>query len=316
MVAVEETKRSLSARHLEMIAIGGTIGTGLFIGAGSVLATSGPGGALFAYSIVGFFVYFVVSSLGEMAAYIPVSGSFNDYASRFIDKSLGFTMGWNYWFSWAITLPAEMTASAIIMRYWFPHVPSAVWGVIILFLTTAINILGVRFFGEVEFWLSLTKIIAVVLFIIVGIVTVFRRNLGFSTWTYKQAPFVNGVRGTFECFVIAFFSYGGTELVGVTAGEAENPSERYTSSKPASQKQSREHSGESSFSIRVLSLSWGCCSITIYQSCLYRATAKLRPSRSDSQWPTFQEVQQPLIWLYWSLYSRPQTLQCMLHREH
>lgn len=87
-----ETKRSLSARHLEMIAIGGTIGTGLFLGSGGALASAGPGGALFAYSIVGFFVFFVVCSLGEMAAYIPVSGSFNEYAARFVDQSLGFTM--------------------------------------------------------------------------------------------------------------------------------------------------------------------------------------------------------------------------------
>ena len=309
-----ETQRRLSARHLEMIAIGGAVGTGLFIGSGSALAAAGPGGALFAYALVGVFVYFVVASLGEMAAYIPVSGSFNEYAARFIDKSLGFTLGWNYWFSGAITLPAEMAASAIIMRYWLPHFPSTVWAVVILVLTTAINVLGVRFFGEIEFWLSLAKVLAVVVFIVVGIATVARKNLGFATWTYGEAPFVNGMAGIFTCFVVAFLSYGGTEIIGITAGEAENPSKRYLQSKPASQRPSEAPSGESSSSTRAQSLSWGCCSGTTCPSWQSGATTKPRPSLSALLWLTFQAVPPQSTRPSSLRFSRPPTQACTLPR--
>lgn len=123
-----------------------------------------------------------------------------------------------------------MTASALIMHYWFPDTPGWIWGAIVLVLTTLINLVGVRFFGEVEFCLSLIKVIAVVLFIIIGIVTVVRKEIGFSNWRYKESPFVAFPGGTLKVFLTAFFSYGGTELVGITgiwllnlAGEAANP---------------------------------------------------------------------------------------------
>ena len=141
-----------------MIAIGGTIGTGLFVASGTSLAEAGPLGCLIAYSTVGIMVYFVVSSLGEMATLIPISGSFNTYASRFIEPALGFTMGWNYWLSWAIGLPTEITAITLIMQYWLPDVQSWIWSLIVLFLLLGLNLMGVKGFGEAEYWFSLTKV--------------------------------------------------------------------------------------------------------------------------------------------------------------
>ena len=113
-----EMNRSLKTRHVSMIALGGSIGTGLFVASGSAISTAGPGGALVAYIAIGLMVYFLMTSLGEMATYLPVTGSFATYAGRFVDPALGFAMGWNYWFNWAITVAVDVSASAIVLRYW------------------------------------------------------------------------------------------------------------------------------------------------------------------------------------------------------
>ena len=120
-------KRSLKARHMNMIALGGAIGTGLFVAGGEVVSTAGPGGALVAYGLIGIMVYFLMTSLGEMATYLPIPGSFGTYAKRYVDPAFGFALGWNYWFNWAITVAAELVAGALIMKYWFPGTPSVVW---------------------------------------------------------------------------------------------------------------------------------------------------------------------------------------------
>ena len=138
----QELRRSLKARHMNMIAIGGAIGTGLFVAGGETVSTAGPGGALLAYAFIGVMVYFLMTSLGEMAAYLPVSGSFETYANRYVDKSLGFALGWNYWFNWAITLAAELVAGALIMKYWFPDVPASVWSGIFLVILFFLNYLS------------------------------------------------------------------------------------------------------------------------------------------------------------------------------
>ncbi|KAI8916388.1 lysine-specific permease [Gorgonomyces haynaldii] len=222
---VEETDlhRNLNASHLQMIAIGGTIGTGLFLGSGHALQTAGPAGSLAAFSIVGVFVYFVVASLGEMATLLPVTGSFNEYARRFVDPALGFSMGVNYWLGWAITLPIEMQAVSLAMRYW-SNAPGWIWSALTLLVCTVVNLFGVRHFGDAEYVFSMTKIVAILFFIFIGIVTIIRLGLGFGTWRVGQAPFVGGFAGLFDVFLTAFFSYGGTELVGITAAEAKNPS--------------------------------------------------------------------------------------------
>jgi len=219
--------RGLKARHLTMISIGGSIGTGLFLASGASISEAGPGGALLAYGLIGLMVYFLMTSLGEMATYLPVSGSFSTYASRYVDPALGFAMGWNYWYNWAITLAFELSASAMLMKYWFPHSPAVLWSAIFLFIILGINLLSVKGYGESEFWFSLIKVVTVVVFLVIGIAMIFGiiggHSVGFKNFTIKDAPFHNGFLGVLSIFIVAGFSFQGTELVGVAAGETDNP---------------------------------------------------------------------------------------------
>lgn len=222
-----ELKRGLKARHLNMIAIGGAIGTGIFLALGATINQAGPGGALVAYISIGIMVYFLMTSLGEMATYMPVSGSFGTYASKFIDPALGFALGWNYWYNWAITVAAEMVAGALLMKYWFPDVPALLWSVIFLVLIVTLNFLSAKAYGESEFWFASIKVVTVIVFLIVGIATILGvfggHAVGFSNFTVGDAPFVGGAKSIFMIFLIAGFSFQGTELVGIAAGESEDP---------------------------------------------------------------------------------------------
>jgi lysine-specific permease len=166
-------ERKLKTRHLSMIAIGGTIGTGLFLASGSTIATAGPGGALAAYLIAGLMVYFIMTSLGEMAAYIPITGSFSTYASRFVDPAFGFAIGWNYWYNNAIIVALELSASALLMKYWLPDVPGIIWSALFLALIFSLNVLSVKGYGESEFWFSIIKVATIIIFIIVGLLMIF-----------------------------------------------------------------------------------------------------------------------------------------------
>ncbi|WEG73044.1 amino acid permease [Vagococcus intermedius] len=225
-----EMKRSLQTRHLSMIAIGGSIGTGLFLASGSAISQAGPGGALVAYALMGCMVYFLMTSLGEMATYMPVSGSFSTYATKFVDPAFGFALGWNYWFNWAITLAVEVNTAAIIMAYWLPDVPSWIFSLIFLGLIFAINATSGRSFAEAEYWFSMIKVVTVIIFIVIGLLTIFgimggRGPVGFENFTTGEAPFVGGIPALLSVFVVAGFSFQGTELIGLTAGESENPEE-------------------------------------------------------------------------------------------
>ncbi|MGO3375664.1 amino acid permease [Brochothrix thermosphacta] len=226
-VKTEGVKRQLKTRHLSMIAIGGSIGTGLFVASGSAISTAGPGGALVAYVGIGLMVFFLMTSLGEMATYLPVSGSFSTYATRFVDPAFGFAMGWNYWFNWAITLAVDVSTAALIMRFWVPQIPDWIFSVFFLLIIFALNALTVKAFGEAEYWFSIIKVITVIAFIIIGILTIFGilggHYYGLSNFTYKEAPFVGGVPAILAMFVIAGFSFQGTELIGITAGESKTP---------------------------------------------------------------------------------------------
>ncbi|WP_289261620.1 amino acid permease [Campylobacter sp.] len=226
-------KRAMHSRHLNMIAIGGAIGTGLFVASGNTIATAGPGGALLAYALIGFMVYLLMQSLGELATYMPVAGSFHEYGSRFISSSFGFAIGWNYWFNWAITVAAELVAAAIIMKFWFPDVPAWIWSGSFLAGILLINYFSVRTFGESEFWFALIKVLAVIAFIMLGLAMIFGimngHVSGFNNWfledttTGQSAPFVGGALGILAVFMVAGFSFQGTELVAVAAGEAKDP---------------------------------------------------------------------------------------------
>ncbi|TCP24864.1 lysine:proton symporter (AAT family) [Scopulibacillus darangshiensis] len=220
-------KRGLKSRHLTMIAIGGSIGTGLFLGSGSAIHTAGPGGALLAYAVIGMMVYFVMTSLGEMAAVMPTSGAFSTYGTKFIDPAFGFALGWNYWYSWAMTLAAELSAATLVMKFWFPNSPSFLWSGLFLIIIFALNYLSVKGYGEGEYWFSFVKVTTVIIFIIVGLLMIFGimggKAIGFSHFTAGDAPFSGGFFATLGIFLAAGFSFQGTEIVGVAAGESENP---------------------------------------------------------------------------------------------
>ena len=222
--------RVLKPRHLSMIAIGGSIGTGLFLASGASVASAGPGGAIVAYAVIGFMVFFVMTSLGEMAAYIPVSGSFSTYGSRFVETGFGFALGWNYWYNWAVTIASELAASAIIMRFWFPDTPGIIWSALFLVLMFGLNAISAKGFGESEFWFALIKVLAVILFITVGLIVLAgllpgHPSPGVANLFVGDAPFVGGITALIGVALIAGFSFQGTELVGVAAGESENPSQ-------------------------------------------------------------------------------------------
>ncbi|HFK0387012.1 TPA: amino acid permease [Listeria monocytogenes] len=222
-----EIRRDLKTRHLSMIAIGGSIGTGLFLASGNAIHTAGPGGALVAYIAIGIMVYFLMTSLGEMATYMPVSGSFSTYASRFVDPAFGFALGWNYWFNWAITLAVDISTAAIIVQFWLPNTSAWLWSAIFLILIFGLNALSVKAYGESEYWFSIIKVATVIIFLIVGVLTIVGilggEVIGFSNFTAGDAPFKGGFFAILGTFLIAGFSFQGTEMVGIAAGESATP---------------------------------------------------------------------------------------------
>lgn len=222
-----ELKRSLKPRHLNMIALGGSIGTGIFLAMGDTIHTAGPGGALAAYGLIGIMVYFLITSLGEMATYMPISGSFSTYADKFIDPALGFALGWNYWYNWAITIAAEMVAGSLIMKYWFPNVAGVFWSILFLVIIVGLNILSSKAYGESEYWFAGIKVVTVIVFLVIGVLMIFGimggKRIGFHNYFIAGGPFNGGFKSLFAIFLIAGFSFQGTELIGIAAGESENP---------------------------------------------------------------------------------------------
>ena len=227
-----ELHRTLKARHMNMIAIGGSIGTGLFFASGSAVSTAGPGGAALAYIIMGALVYFLMTSLGEMATLMPVSGSFETYATKFVDPALGFTLGWNYWFCWSICVAAELVAGSLIVKFWFPNTNTTLWSILFLAIIFFLNILSAKAYGESEYWFAGIKVVTIIIFIIVGVLMIFgilgNKSPGFSNWILsgsngKKAPFVGGIFALINVFLVAGFSFSGTEIVGLAAGESEDP---------------------------------------------------------------------------------------------
>jgi len=223
-------QRSLKGRHLQMIAIGGSIGTGLFVGSGSALANGGPASLLIAFGLIGIMLFCTVHALGEMAVLFPVAGSFSAYSSRFIDPAWGFAMGWNYALQWLVVLPLEIVAACLTIQYWQqgenPINPDA-WVAIFLVLIIGINLFGVKGYGEAEFVFSIIKVIAVVGYIILGIILAAGGGpqggyIGGREWANGGA-FKNGFKGLCSVFVTAAFSFSGTELVGLAAAETANP---------------------------------------------------------------------------------------------
>lgn len=228
-----QLKRDLKGRHMQMIAIGGSIGAGLFVGSGSSLSAGGPLFLVLDFIIIGIMLLFTVNALGELCAMYPVAGSFYDYSVRFIDPAWGFAMGWNYALNWLVVLPFELTAAGITIAFWTDNMEHpinvGVWITIFLVMVVVINVFGVRGYGEVEFILSLVKVIAIIGFIILAIVidcggvpTDSRGYIGAKYW-HNPGATRNGFKGFCAVFVNASFAFGGTELVGLAAAEAANP---------------------------------------------------------------------------------------------
>lgn len=222
-----QLKRDLKSRHLTMITIGGAIGTGVFLASGATISTAGPGGALVAYIVIGAMLYFLMTSLGELSTFMPTSGSFETYATKFVDPALGFALGWNYWFGWAITIAVEIAAGSLLMKYWFPDTPSLLWSSLFLVLLFGLNMLSTKAYGESEFWFASIKVVTIIIFLVVGTLMIFGimggKAIGFQNFMMEGSMFHGGLMSMIGVFMIAGFSFIGTELVGVVAGESENP---------------------------------------------------------------------------------------------
>ena len=220
-------QRNLKARHINLIAIGGAIGTGLFVGTGASISAAGPGGAIVSYGVIGIAIYFMMAALGEMVTHRPVAGAFETYTGEYVEPALGFTVGWMYWYSCAMTIAVELVASSIIMKYWFPDSPSLLWSVLFLGTILALNLFSARIFGESEFWFAGIKVITIIVFLLLGVAMIVGliggHEAGLSNWTTGAAPFVDGWSGTFSVLMVAGFSFIGVESAAVAAGEAENP---------------------------------------------------------------------------------------------
>ncbi|CAH0023709.1 unnamed protein product [Clonostachys rhizophaga] len=230
-------KKGLQARHVNMIAIGGAIGTGLIIGTGKALAQAGPGSLLISYTFVGGIVFLVMAAMGEMTAWLPLSAGFTGYASRYCHPSLGFALGWTYLFKYLIMTPNQLTAAALVLQFWVPRekVNPGVFIVVFLIVILFINFWRIGVFGEVEFWLSTFKVLVIVGIMIFALVLIVgggpdHEVRGFRYWSnpgafkeYIASGAWGKALGFWSTMINATFAYQGTELVGVTVAEAQNP---------------------------------------------------------------------------------------------
>lgn len=225
--------KGLKSRQIQMIAIGGAIGTGLFLGAGGRLATAGP--SLFiAYALCGIFAFLILRAMGELVLHRPSSGSFVSYAREFFGEKAAFTSGWLYWILWVTSTIADTTAVALYMNFfgeyvdWIAAVPQWAWASIALLAVLALNLISVKVFGELEFWFALIKVGALVAFLAVGVYFVVFGSptgapTGFSVIADNGGIFPNGILPMFLIMQGVIFAYGAIELVGTAAGETENP---------------------------------------------------------------------------------------------
>lgn len=231
-----EVKRQLKARHISMIALGGTIGTGLFISTGGVLLVAGPVNSLISFLFMTTLAFSVTQSLGEMATYIPISGSFNQFVTRWCSPALGAANGYCYWFSWAMTFALELSVVGQIIEYWTTAVPLGAWIGIFLLIITITNLFPVKYYGEIEFWVASLKIIAVVGWLIYAFIMVCGAGktgpVGFRYWR-NPGPWGPGILvenintgrflGWVSSLISAAFTFQGCELVGLSCGESKNP---------------------------------------------------------------------------------------------
>lgn len=225
-------KREMNSRHLQMLSIGGVIGTGLFLSSGYTIAQAGPFGAIFSYLIGGAAVYFVMFSLGELAVAMPVTGSFHTYATKFISPGTGFTVAWLYWLCWVVALGSQFLGAALLMRRWFPEVPTWIFAAIFAGLVFALNTLSVGWFAETEYYFSSIKVYAIIAFIILGTCAVFgllplegsKEAPLFSNITAKGL-LPGGWTAIISVMLSVNYAFSGVEMIGIAAGETDNPKE-------------------------------------------------------------------------------------------
>lgn len=223
----EGLHRGLKPHHLQFISIGGIIGSAYFLGTGYVLAQAGPASVL-AYLLGGFLVYLVMLSLGELAVHIPTSGSFVTYANEFIHPAVGCGVGWSYWINWVVFVPSEMIAAGIIMNHFVPTIGVLWWAAGFGALLTALNLMHVGNFGEMEFWLCLIKIVAIGAFVVLAILIALQLlgtagPIGLASMTASGGVFPHGIRSVFLTMVIILVNFQGTEIIGLAAGECKEP---------------------------------------------------------------------------------------------
>ncbi|MEU3416495.1 MULTISPECIES: amino acid permease [unclassified Streptomyces] len=223
----EGYQRGLGARQIQMIAIGGAIGTGLFLGAGKGISKAGPS-LILAYAVAGLVIFLIMRALGELLMYRPVSGSFSDYAREFIGPFAGFVTGWTYWLFWVVTGITEVTAAAKYMTYWF-DIPQWLSALVFTVVLYGANLISVKLFGELEFWFSMVKVTAIIgmILICVGILTIGFSDAGDTasvSHLWNQGGFFpHGVDDTLMTLQMVMFAFLAVELVGVTAGESKDP---------------------------------------------------------------------------------------------
>ncbi len=219
-----ELSRQLQARHVNMIAIGGSIGTGIFLASGYTVSVGGPGGSLLAYFLMAVVVFFLMTSLAEMSAFKPTTGTFCEYSTLYVGKSFGIAMGYNYWLNWAITAAVDISAASLIMSYWFPAVHSVIFSILFFIAIFISNIFSVKVYGEVQYLMSFVKVAVIIIFIVLGACTIYQQpQFGTQHWVMGDAPFHNGFLGFISVFLFAGFAFQGTELVGVASGETKDP---------------------------------------------------------------------------------------------
>jgi arginine/ornithine permease len=225
----QKLNRSMKSRHLFMMSLGGIIGTGLFLGSGYAIGEAGPAGAILAYLVGGLLMYLAMVCLGELSVMMPVSGSFQAHATKFIGPATGFVVGWVYWLSWAMYVGLEFVAAGVLMKRWFPDVPTWIWCAIFVLLLFIINSLTTKAFAETEYWFAGIKVLAVIIFIIVGLCAI----LGVIHLDKEPTPYFShfigdglfpaGLVGVFISMMSVIYAFQGSEIMGVAAGETEEP---------------------------------------------------------------------------------------------
>ena len=224
----KQLQRELNNRHIQLIAIGGAIDTGLFLGSGQTISLTGPS-LLFTYMLIGIVLFAFMRALGELLLSNSKFNSFVDIANEYLGPFVGFVIGWTYWVCWIVSSMSDLTAMGQYFAYWYPQVPHWLTVLFIVLLLISFNLLGARLFGELEFWFSIIKVVTIITMVIVGLVLIFLSfkteygHASFGNLIHHGGMFPHGAAGFLMSFQIAVYSFIGIELIGVTAGETKNP---------------------------------------------------------------------------------------------